>query len=225
MNRVESLARDVLVRVVDRRASDHRGDARARGRTRRSRCADRSRSATRSPHRWPCSVAPLFARRRFPFAAPASYWLYRDGASRSSTERSSRSWSASFRSDWRRLPAREPARRLKRAWAGLAIVLGGIIHSRLQHPRPPHRRAHRHSDRFRHQLGGRFCPTRPRAEGGGGRDPRDPGRTRARGGRTRRGRGGAGTDRARATRHRRPRGERDGAPGRRGQASASRRAG
>ena len=71
-------------------------------------------------------VAPLFARRRFPFAAPASYWLI--------------ATAISF-VDGQLIPfmvALFPVglvaafllgnqRDLKRAWAGLAIVLGGIV--------------------------------------------------------------------------------------------------
>ena len=169
-------------------------------------------------------VAPLFARRRFPFAAPASYWLIATAIS--FVDGALIPFMVSL------FPVGLVAAFLlgnqRDSQAGLGRARDRPRrdhHGRLQHPRPPHRRAHRHPGRFRHQLGRRFCPTRPRAEGGGGRDPRDAGRTRARGGCTRRGSGGAGTDRARAARHRRPRGERDGAPGRRGQASASRRAG
>src|SRR3954447_8888406 len=61
--------------------------------------------------------------------------------------------------------------------------------------------------------GGDACdPRRARARGGG--DARDPRRARARGVRTDRSGRGARTHRARTARHRRPRDERDGAPGR-----------
>ena len=70
-------------------------------------------------------VAPLFARRRFPFAAPASYWLI--------------ATAISF-VDGQLIPFMVSLfpvglvaafllgnqRDLRRAWAGLAIVLGGI---------------------------------------------------------------------------------------------------
>ena len=71
-------------------------------------------------------VAPLFARRRFPFAAPASYWVIATGISFV---------------DGQLIPfivSLFPVglvtafllgnqRDLRRAWAGLAVVLGGIV--------------------------------------------------------------------------------------------------
>ena len=69
----------------------------------------------------------------------------------------------------RRLPAREPARRQ----AGLGRPRDRPRrhhHGRLQHPRPPHRRVHRHPRRLRHRLGRGLRATRACAEGRGGRD-------------------------------------------------------
>src|SRR5213083_2028667 len=133
-------------------------------------------------------VLPLFVRRRFPFAAPAAYWLiaaaltYVDG--------------------------------LLIPFIGSLGVIG--------------KRPGLHSRQVRGRLGRRVRTTRAFGAGRGGRDARDPRRARARGGgdardpRRARARGvradrsgrGARTHRARAPRHRRPRDERDGAPGR-----------
>jgi signal transduction histidine kinase len=71
-------------------------------------------------------VAPLFARRRFPFAAPASYWLIATAISFVD--------GALIPFMVRLFPVGLVAafllgsqRDLRRAWAGLAIVLGGIV--------------------------------------------------------------------------------------------------
>jgi signal transduction histidine kinase len=71
-------------------------------------------------------VAPLFARRRFPFAAPASYWLIATAIS--FVDGALIPFMVSL------FPVGLVAafllgnqRDLRRAWAGLAIVLGGII--------------------------------------------------------------------------------------------------
>ena len=68
---------EVLVRAADR-GSGHRGDARARRRARHVRVLRRSRSGSRIPAIG-VLVLPLFARRRFPFAAPGGLLGPRDG--------------------------------------------------------------------------------------------------------------------------------------------------
>ena len=124
MNRVESLAREYWYRAVDRRAAD-RGHARADPRHGTRRCADTSLRFA-DPAGGPAGGAAL--RPQAVSLRGARVLLAdRDGASRSSTERSSRSWSASFPSGWSPPSCSGTSATLRRAWAGLAIVLGGII--------------------------------------------------------------------------------------------------
>ena len=171
-----------------------------------------------------CLVLPLFARRRFPFAAPAAYWIL--AAALSFVDGLLIPFMVSlFPVGLASAFLLGNLRDARQAWTGLAIVLGRHHDRRLQHPRPPDRRAHLHPRRLRDHLGRRLRSARARREGRGGRNACDPGREGARGGRTRRGGGGACADRARAPRHRRPRRQRDGAPGRRRQAQAPRCAG
>jgi signal transduction histidine kinase len=71
-------------------------------------------------------VAPLFARRSFPFAAPASYWLIATGISFVNGELIPFMVSL-FPVGLVSAFLLGNQRDLRRAWAGLAIVLGGII--------------------------------------------------------------------------------------------------
>ena len=170
-------------------------------------------------------VLPLFARRRFPFAAPAAYWLlaaalsFVDGllipfiGSLGVVGLAAAFLLGNLRDGMQ-------ARHRPRASCSAACV-----DRRRQHPRRTDgQRAHLHPAPVRGRLARGLRPARARRAGRGGRGARDPGRARARGSRAdRRGRG-ARADRARAPRHRRPRRERDGAPGRRRPAQAPRRA-
>jgi len=71
-------------------------------------------------------VAPLFARGRFPFAAPASYWLIATGISFIDGELIPFMVSL-FPVGLVSAFLLGNQRDLRRAWAGLAIVLGGIV--------------------------------------------------------------------------------------------------
>ena len=96
----------------------------------------------------------------------------------------------------------------------------------LQHPRPPARHGSSSSpSRFVVSWVAGYALRERSEQAEAAEEPRGPRRARARFGRTRRGGRGAVADRARAPRHRRPRRQRDGAPGRRRPAQAPRCAG
>ena len=125
--------------------------------------------------------------------------------------------------DGRLVPAREPAQR--RGGADGPGHRGRRRRDRgLQQARALGQRARLHPAPVRHLLARGVCRARAGRAGPDGGAARGPGRTGAGRGREDRGGGGACADRARAPRHRRPRRQRDGAPGRRGQAQAPRRA-
>ena len=168
-------------------------------------------------------VLPLLARRRFPFAAPAAFWLlaaalsFVDGRLVPFMPASSSSgMAAAF--------LLGNLRDAVQARIGLAIVARRRGDRRLQQPEPRGRRARLHPAPVRDRLARRLRAARAGRAGRGGGGARDPGRAGARGGGAHRGRRGARADRARAPRHRRPRRQRDGAPGRRRPAQAPRRA-
>ena len=113
------------------------------------------------------AVCPLFARRNFPFAAPAAYWLTRNrdlvrGRPADPVHGRALPGRAGVG-----LSTREPER--CQARVGRACDRARRDHDdRLQHPRPRTRRDHLHPSRLRHRLGGRFRAPRAVGAGGGG---------------------------------------------------------
>ena len=166
-------------------------------------------------------VLPLFARRRFPFAAPAAYWLlaaalsFVDGLLVTFTVSlfvvgiASSFLLGNLRDD-------------RQARIGLAIVLAGI--ATVVYNIPGHPAAELIFIPVKFAIGwvAGFALRERAEQAEAAEDARGAGRARPRGGRAHRGGRGARADRARAARHRRPRGQRDGAPGRRRQAQAPR---
>ena len=121
------------------------------------------------------------------------------------------------------VPARQPTRRRSGAnRLGRRPQQRGD--HRLQQPRSRRRRVRLHPGPVRDRLARRLRPARACGAGRGGGRASEPGRAGARVGGAHRRRRGARADRARAPRHRRPRRQRDGAPGRRRPAQASRHA-
>ena len=169
-------------------------------------------------------VLPLLARRRFPFAAPASVWMLAAALSFVDGRLIPFTAARRGRRDRRGVSARQPARPARRHGTGWRSCSAARRSS---------------STTTRTTAGGAsvFTPLlfaigwlagfamRERVVASrGGRAARGPRRARARGGRPHRGRRGARADRARAARHRRARRQRDGAPGRRGPAQPPGRA-
>ena len=172
-------------------------------------------------------VLPLFARRRFPFAAPGGLLAAGRGAHvlRRTADPVHRQPRGRRVGD--RVPAREPAGRWQ---AGIGLGNRSRLHRDRRRRTSPARSRPATSSSFRSGSSSPGSLATPCAsvseQAEAAEDARDPRAEREREARehatsARMPSRGAGADRARAPRHRRPRSERDGPPGRRRPARAA----